>query len=118
MCRAACRPDSAAISAVSAACTRLPAANTLRADVSRLVSTAGPRVPGSIVIPAARASSWSGIQSPVNTSVSHSTRRAAPVRTSATSTAVSRSRPSTRRSTVDVHTGTRQRASAPSANAA
>ena len=44
--RAACRPDSAATSAVSAACTRLPAANTPGADVARPVSTAGPRVPG------------------------------------------------------------------------
>ena len=37
------RPDSAAMSAVSAACTRLPAANTPSADVARAVSTAGPR---------------------------------------------------------------------------
>jgi len=57
MCRAACRPDSAAMSAVSAACTRLPAANTPAADVSSVVSTAGPRMPGSIARPASRASS-------------------------------------------------------------
>ena len=40
MCRAAWRPASAATSAVSAACTRLPAANTPGADVRSAVSTA------------------------------------------------------------------------------
>jgi len=116
--RAACRPDSAATSAVSAACTRLPAANTPAADVSSVVSTAGPRVPGSMARPASRASSWSGIQSPVNTTVSHGTNRASPVRTSATSTPSSRPRPVTRCTRADVHTGTRQRSAAPSRNAA
>jgi len=118
MCRAACRPDSAATSAVSAACTRLPAANTPGADVSSRVSTTGPRVPGSMASPASRASSWSGIQSPVKTTTSHGTKRAAPVRTSVTSTPASRPRPATRRTAVDVHTGTRQRSAAPSRNAA
>jgi hypothetical protein len=123
MCRAACRPDSAAMSAVSAACTRFPAANTPASDVSSVVSTAGPSVPGSMARPASRASSWSGIQSPLNTTVSHGTNRSAPVRTSATDTPASRSqpatrRPATRRTAVDVHTGTRHRSAAPARNAA
>ena len=63
ICRAACRPDRAAMSAVSAACTRFPAANTPPAEVASAVSTAGPLVPGSIASRAARARLWSGIQS-------------------------------------------------------
>ena len=51
ICRAACRPDSAATSAVSAAWTRLPAANTPGADVAMVVSIAGPRVPASSASP-------------------------------------------------------------------
>ena len=113
MCRAAWRPDSAATSAVSAACTRLPAANTPASDVESVVSTAGPRVPGSMASPASRASSWSGIQSPVKTTTSHGTNRAAPVRASATSTPSSRSRPAIRRTVLQVHTGTRPRAGWP-----
>ena len=68
--------------------------------------------------PASRASSWSGIQSPVKTTISHGTNRAAPVRTSATSTPSSRPRPAIRRTALEVHTGTRQRTAAPNRNAA
>ena len=104
------------MSAVSAACTRFPAANTPGADVASAVSTAGPRVPGSSSSPARRASSWSGIQSPVNTSVSHGTNRAVPPRI--TSTPASRPWPTIRDTVPPVHTGIRQRAAAPSRNAA
>ena len=45
-------------------------------DVAMVVSIAGPRVPASSAMPAVRASTWSGIQSPVNTSHSQSTVRA------------------------------------------
>ena len=65
------RPSSAAPSAVSTGCSRLPTANTPGLLVRRPASTTGPRVAGSIARPAVRASSWSGIQSPVNTTVSH-----------------------------------------------
>ena len=118
ICRAACRPPAAATSAVSAACTRFPAAKTPGMDVSSVVSTAGPRVPGSSWVPASRASSWSGIQSPVKTTVSQPTNRVPPVRRSASSTPSSRSRPAIRRTAVAVQTGVRQRAAAASANAA
>ena len=66
------RPSSAAPSAVSTGCSRLPTANTPGLLVRRPASTTGPRVAGSIASPPVRASSWSGIQSPVNTTVSHS----------------------------------------------
>ena len=118
---AACRPDSAATSAVSAACTRLPAANTPGADVAMVVSIAGPSVPASSAMPAVRASTWSGIQSPVNTSHSQATVRGGPAGRSAghASTAASRpSAPVTRVTAVDVQTGTRQRSAAPSRKAA
>ena len=72
---AAWRPLSAATSAVSAPWRRLPAANTPGREVRSAASTDGPRVPGSIASPAVTASSWSGIQSAVNTTVSHATRR-------------------------------------------
>ena len=71
--------------------------------------------------PARRASSWSGIQSPVNTTVSHGTNRAAPgpqVRQVHRRPTRARAAPATRRTAVDVHTGTRQRSAAPSRNAA
>ena len=88
--------------------------------------------------PASRASSWSGIQSPVKTTTSHGTNRAGPVRAgpvragpvragpvhagpvraSATSTPSSRPRPAIRRTAQEVHTGTRQRTAAPNLNAA
>ena len=60
----------------------------------------------------------SGGSAVTGTSVSQASRRAAPERTSASSTAASRPCPVTRPTAVDVHTGTRQRAAAASANAA
>ena len=68
------RPPSAATSAVSAPCSRLPAAKTPAREVRSAASTRGPRVPESMLSPPITASSWSGIQSPVNTTVSHSIR--------------------------------------------
>ena len=62
---ATCLPSSAATSAVSTGCNRFPTANTPGVLVRSAVSTSGPRVAGSMSRPAARASSWSGIQSPV-----------------------------------------------------
>ena len=58
-------PSRAAMSAVSTGCRTFPAAKTPCWLVRSAVSTTGPRVPGSISMPALRASSWSGIQSPV-----------------------------------------------------
>ena len=52
--------SSAATSAVSAPCSRLPAAKTPRAEVRSARSTRGARVAGSIASPPRRASSWSG----------------------------------------------------------
>jgi hypothetical protein len=72
----------------------LPAAKTPGRFVRSAWSIAGPRVPGSSAIPPRTASSWSGIQSAVNTTVSHATRRAAPVSRSVSSTASTRPRPS------------------------
>jgi len=119
ICLAAWRPDSAATSAVSAAWIRFPAAKTPGTDVARPVSTAGPRVPESSGRPADRASSWSGIQSPVNTSQSHATVRDRPPSPSATSTEASRPpAPVTRVTADDVQTGTPQRSAAPSRKAA
>src|SRR5205085_327062 len=62
---AACRPSSAATSAGSAPCSRLPAANTPGRAVRSAVSTRGPRVPGSSGTWPVTARSWAGIQSPV-----------------------------------------------------
>jgi hypothetical protein len=117
--RAACRPDRAATSAVSAACTRLPAANTPSAEVASAVSTAGPLVPGSMDSPAVRARVQSGIQSAEKTRISHGTKRAVPPCVPASSTPLSRpSVPATRRTSVDVQTSRRQRSAAAARNAA
>ena len=69
------RPLSAAMSAVSAPCRRLPAAKTPGRAVCWPGSTRGPRVPSSRSMPPRTASSWSGIQSPVKTTRSHASRR-------------------------------------------
>ena len=114
---AAWRPLSAAMSAISAPCSRLPAANTPRREVRRAASTNGPRVPGSIARPAITASSWSGIQSAVKTTVSHVTVRARPLSTSVSSTASTRGRPWMALTFVLVHSGVRQRTAAPARNA-
>ena len=53
----------------------------------------GPRVAGSIARPPVRASSWSGIQSPVNTTVSHSTLAARPLSMFSTTALRTRSLP-------------------------
>ena len=74
------RPSSAALSAVSTGWTRFPIANTPALLVRSPTSTTGPRVAASRSSPPRRTSSWSGIQSPVVTTVSHRTRVRAPVR--------------------------------------
>ena len=118
MCRAAWRPVSAATSAVSAACTRLPAANTpgsrrAQRGVHRRPAGAGvhsrPGQPGQLVV---------GDPVPGEHHRSHGTTATAPVRRSRSSHARSAvpgpTIPADRRR---VHTGTRQRTAAPSRNA-
>ena len=68
------RPPSAQESAVSAGWMRLPVANTPWTVVCIAASTSGPRVPGSSSQPAITASSWSGIQSAVKTTMSQAMR--------------------------------------------
>ena len=66
---------------------------------------AGPLVPGSRSMPALRASSWSGIQSPVNTTVSQSMMRRRPVSRFSTSTPCRAGLPMIRTTRVRVATG-------------
>ena len=99
------RPSNAAPSAVSTGCSRLPTANTPGLLVRRPASTTGPRVAGSIARPPVRASSWSGIQSPVNTTVSQSTITLEPVSMFSTTAARTRSLPSMPTMRLRVNTG-------------
>ena len=103
---ATCRPSRAAMSAVSTGWIRLPIAKTPGLLVRNAVSTTGPRVLGSMSNPAERASSWSGIQSPVSTRVSHSMMRRSPVSRFSISTACSAGLPMIRVTRVRVATST------------
>ena len=73
----------------------------------RPASTAGAPVPGSSSSPAITASSLSGIQSSLKTTVSHATVRVAPVVRSVSSTPSTRGRPRIALTRVRVQTGTR-----------
>ncbi len=115
---AACRPLSAAMSAVSAPCKRLPAANTPGREVRREASTAGPSVPGSSSRPPITASSLSGTQSAVKTTVSQATLRVRPLSSSVNSTSSTRGRPWIALTAVRVQSGVRQRSAAPARNSA
>jgi hypothetical protein len=64
------------------------------------------------------ASSWSGIQSAVNTTVSHASERVAPLSRLVTSTSSTRGRPWIAVTAVRVHRGARQRAAAPARKSA
>ncbi len=72
------RARCAATSAVSAGCTRLPVAKMPGVVVVPSAWHAGPLVPRSITRLASRASSLSGMKSPLNTTVSTATARSAP----------------------------------------
>ena len=109
---ATARPSSAATSAVSTGCGRLPMANTPGRLVRRAVSTSGPSVPRSMSSPAARASSWSGIQSPVSTTVSQATSSRLRCRGARVSTARTRGLPMMRHAAGAVCTGRRNASAA------
>lgn len=106
---ATCRPSAAATSDVSAPCRTLPTAKTPDELVRSAGSTRGPFVPGSISRPASLASSWSGIQSPVKTTVSQAMTRVEPVARSLTSTPSTPPRPRILVSLWPVRIGTRRR---------
>ncbi len=93
--------------AVSPGWTRLPAATTPARDVRPHPSVRGPPVAGSVATSIRRASSWSGTQSPVKTTVSAPSRSTRPVARSSTSTASRRPCPCRAATRDVVRSGTR-----------
>ena len=105
---ATCRPSRAQTSAVSAGCMRFPAREHASPSRRSAGSTSRPGVPRSSSQPAITASSWSGIQSAVKTTRSHSTVLVSPESISVNSTDSTRSDPWIALTLVRDQTGARE----------